>query len=172
MLAAFYNKNHMMRLFVRSLVAVTCLATLVAPLPAASAYGASVSHHLRLRDGDLAFTYGTGGAMMLAGTVQIRVDGTTRMLGRTPCLQPHPPITYKQLIRVLHIADTNGFFSLPSAIPSSQPNVDLAWLSVSIYTTAGTKTVREAPGAVNASFDRVYRALKHLAPFTFACRTS
>jgi hypothetical protein len=72
---------------------------------------------------------------------------------------------------VLHLADADGFFSLPPRITSSQKNVDLAWLSVSIHTTTGTKTVQEAPGAVNPAFDRVYTALRRLAPFTFACST-
>lgn len=135
----------------------------------ASVSGTTSAHHLLPNGSDLAFSFGTGGALMLAGTVQIRVNGTTHVMGRAPCLQPHSGITHKQLLHVLHLADTDGFFSLPPRITSTQKNVDLAWLSVSIYTTTGTKTVQEAPGGVNASFDRVYRALKHLAPFAFAC---
>lgn len=135
----------------------------------ASVSGSAPAHHLRPNGADLAFTFGTGGALMLAGIVQIQVNGTTKMVGRAPCLQPHARITHQQLAHVLHIADTDGFFSLPPLVTSSQKNVDLARLSISVYTTTGTKTVQEAPGGTNASFDRVYAALKRLAPFTFAC---
>lgn len=135
----------------------------------AAVSGPTPSHHLRSSGSDLAFTFGTGGALMLAGTVQIRVNGTSQMVGRAPCLLPHARVTQKQMEHVLLLADSSGFFSLSPRLPSSQRNVDLAWLSVSIYTTTGTKTVQEAPGGTNASFNRVYAALRHLAPFTFAC---
>jgi hypothetical protein len=138
----------------------------------ASAHGQSPPHHLLPNGRALAFRFGTGGAIMLAGTVEIHVNGAVDMVGGVPCLQPHARVTQAQLLRILHLADTDGFFSLPPRIRSSQRNVDLAWLSVSIYTTSGTKTVQEAPGAANGSFDRVYHALKHIAPFTFACSVS
>lgn len=153
--------------------ALSVLILTLAPLPAARA--SSRPHHLRPQPGTLAFAYGTGGALMLASVIQIRVNGTVRSVGGAACAvfpQNGRLLDHSQLVHVLHVADKNGFFSFPPVIRSSHPNVDLASRSITIYTTAGKKLVAEAPYATNRPFDLVYRALTRIAPFSFACARS
>jgi hypothetical protein len=143
--------------------------SLIAPYTALAT--ARVIHHqLPHSLSSTAFTFNTGGPVMMDGTIVIRVDGTQQHVGRVGCLaDPNRTIPHRTLLRLLRLADSERFFSLPKVIKSKVPNVDLSGKMVSIHTSAGTKTVWEGYGGVNTRFDAVYSALRQAAPFSFTC---
>lgn len=118
----------------------------------------------------LAFTYSTGGAVNLSGTIEIRVDGTQQLVTRAPCtrlLYPHTRVSRRQLGRLRRLAAAVRFARLPRLISPGMRSVDMAWRTITVYQPTGTITVMEAPNASNPRFDHLYAALSDTAPFTF-----
>jgi hypothetical protein len=155
----------------RNVISALALITLALAAPYTTLAGSRVSHHrLPGNPQSTAFTFNTVGPVMMDGTIVIRVDGTLQHVGRVGCLaDPSRTIPHRTLLRLLRLADSERFFSLPTVIKSKVPNVDMSGKMVSIHTSAGTKTVREGYGGVNTRFDTVYSALRQAAPFSFTC---
>ncbi|HZU11668.1 MAG TPA: hypothetical protein VFB58_02425 [Chloroflexota bacterium] len=137
---------------------------------AAVAVVSSTPHHLPSRPGAAAYKFSTAGPVMMVTSVTIAVDGVVRVSHRGFCtpVNPDQSIPHRALVRVMHLADRVGFFSLPSYIRGQQ-TVDTVGPSATVYTTAGAKTVAVGVGASNRAFSAVYDALRHLVPLTHRC---
>jgi hypothetical protein len=155
----------------RNVISALVLITLALAAPYSALAGSQVRHHQLPSDPQsTAFAFNTGGPVMVDGTIVVKVDGTQQHLGRMGCLvHPNRTIPHRTLLRLLRLADSVRFFSLPTFIKSTVPNVDMSGKMVSMHTSAGTKTVREGYGGVNSRFDAVYLALRKAAPFSFTC---
>lgn len=154
----------------RRIISALTLLTLMTAIPV-TACAAGGSHHHQLPNGpnSVAFAFSTGGAIGISSVIEVHVDGSEHVHSGRACLpSPAPVVGHGQLVRLLKLADSLKFFSLPARIAGGQ-NVDLAAKMVSIHTTSGVKTVIEMPGGANARFDRIYSRLHALAPFAFEC---
>lgn len=126
-------------------------------------------YRLPRRPHAVVFAFDTGGAVNLAGHVEILADGHERMVTRAPCealLNPRAIVPHRRLIHLLRLVRKVRFFALPARIPSGRKSVDVTGRTITVRTSSRSKTVWEGPSATNARFDRLYAALQRAAPFT------
>src|SRR5947209_19424120 len=131
----------------RGIVSALTLLALAAGAPFTALGAGGLQHHTLPSGSDsVALAYATGGALGISSVIEIHVDGSEHVRSGKACLpNPAPVVGHAQLVRLLKLADSLRFFSLPGRILGGK-NVDLALKMVSIHTTAGVKTVTEMPG--------------------------
>jgi hypothetical protein len=125
---------------------------------------------LATRPAPIAFTFRTGGAFGLSETVELRADGTQRLVSRAPCtrlLHPHARLTRADLLRLHRLAHAVQFTRLPQVIRTNAMEIDMAGRTITVYEPIGPVTVTEAFNAYNPRFDRLYAALADTTPFIF-----
>jgi len=157
--------NPMCRTHFRKLMMPACAALVLAglsPLAALSSHQLPrLKHRIDARSGVPAFKFGyeAGFNPSPGGQVTIYGDGAVSVTDRRGRVTKMRTLTRQKLNGLLHIAETQKFFSLPDRIVSDEPSPDSSFAFISIHTMTADKTVHKQVGVQNAAFDQLFAKL-------------
>jgi hypothetical protein len=135
------------------------LALLVPTVTRAGKSSGIGSHHLTSNPTSPAVVFGgTPVIGMHPFSTTIDVNGTVTGAG----LRPLKARVSLDLNAIVKLAEAEGFFSMPSVLTGSRPNVDNGPLFITIYTTSGTKSVTMRPTSDSTRFRQLFGVLSEL----------
>lgn len=155
------------------LITITVLMG-IAPLRGDAAHRSNQAtigvHHLQSSPTQPAIAYGGSPVIPNYFKVTIDVNGKVSSSGRA-LFSPLKANVALDLRALVKLAEAEGFFSMKGTISGKLRNVDNGPRFITIYTTAGAKTVTLEPTARDTRFDQLWEVLVGVTSAGRNCQT-